>query len=111
MSALNARVQVSLARMYVHDFQAGHDFNRMVDGKGSVFPTASRDGWLAHIRNIITSPEVLAHCAEQVAGIVGDLAALGLSVDGPVVAAAPVAVMVEAETEEEEEEEGEEEDA
>lgn len=104
MSALSARVQVSLARMYVHDFQAGHDFGRMVDGKGSVFPTANRDGWLAHIRNIITSPEVLAHCAEQVAGIVGDLAALGLSVDGPAVAPVAIAVEVGPETEEEERE-------
>lgn len=80
MSPLSARLLISLAWMYVKDLQEGNDFWRMVDGKGSPFPTASRDGWLTHIANIINEPSVIEHCPDQVQAIINALSDLGLTI-------------------------------
>ncbi len=80
MSPIHARVKISHAWMYVRDFRTGKDFGRMVDGKGSGFPTANKDGWMAHINNIITNPGVVEHCAGQVRDIIDAMRAIGLVV-------------------------------
>lgn len=80
MSLLHAKVLISLAWMYVKDFQAGADFGRMVDGKGSSFPTANKDGWLKHIVNVVNEPGVKEHCPEQVQSIINAMAAIGLPI-------------------------------
>lgn len=80
MSPLSAKLLISLAWMYVRDFQTGADFGRMVDGKGSTFSTASKDGWLTHIANIISEPGVREHCPDQVRAIIEALAAIGLTI-------------------------------
>jgi hypothetical protein len=80
MSPLSARLLISLAWMYVKDFQEGYDFGRMVDAKGNVFPTANKSGWIQHINNIIGEPDVQRHCPDQVAAIIEAMKGIGIEV-------------------------------
>lgn len=81
MSPLHARVKLSLAWLYVADLVNQIDFGRVVDGKGSNYPTANVAGWLAHVANIISDPGVLEHCPAGCAAIMAALASAGYEID------------------------------
>lgn len=80
MTPLHARVKLSLAWMYAHDLISHIDFGRVVDGKGSSYPTANVTGWLAHVANIIHDPGVMEHCPAGCAAVVAALASAGYEI-------------------------------
>lgn len=80
MTPLHARVKFSLAWMYVSDLVNHVDFGRMVDGKGSGFPTANVAGWLAHVTSIINDPGVMEHCPSGCAAVTAALASAGYEI-------------------------------
>lgn len=82
MSALHARVKLSLAWMYVADMINHVDFGRMVDGKGSGYPTATVAGWLAHVTNIVQDPGIIEHCPAGCAAVVAALSSAGYEIKG-----------------------------
>lgn len=80
MSALHARVKLSLAWMYVSDLVNHVDFGRMVDGKGGSYPTANVAGWLGHVASIIHDPGVMEHCPAGCAAVVAALSSAGYEI-------------------------------